>query len=304
MGEGIRARRRQDNILNEWAIYNLAYAIDESAGGTSGSFTLRSTYYKRAASAYTVSANGTVSLTSSTQKTAANLAVGDYIVNVSTSSNTSTTGDTLYKITSKSGTTNVTIGYEAYTPSLIAKGTDTGNRVTSETLDYPIDGKQGDYWYVMISGSYTAYVWDVFEDVGAYVSTRTTRPTVSIKSGTTIYYGSSYDTFDKTTGLYSYSGWSSYTTSSSKDCLAADDAGVFEGCWTLETSPATTVYDDRYTCNSSSVTPHYGYTGVYKAVKGDSTGNTVESADISAYPQDGAQNGFYYVYSRRYKKRV
>lgn len=310
MGEGIRARRRQTDGIYEWAVYSLVYGIDESASGTSDSFTLSSSRYKRAASAYTVSADGTVSLTNSTQKTAANLAVGDYIVNVSTSNNTSTTGTKLYKITSKSvsGTT-YTINYIAYTPKKILKGEDTGERVTSTTLDYPVDGKQGNYWYVMISGSYLAYVWDVFEDVGSYKSSQTTNQDVSIPSGTTIYYrpdryGNTSWTIDKETGLFTYSGWSSYKTSSSNNCLTASDANVFDNEWTLETSPATNIYSGTAVTFERSARAEYCYTGVYEGVKGDATGNTVESADVNAYPQNGAQDGYWYVFVRSYKKRL
>lgn len=308
MGEGIRARRRQDNILNEWAIYNLAYAIDESAGGTSGSFTLRSTYYKRAASAYTVSAGGTVSLTGSTQKTVANLAVGDYIVDVSTSSNTSTTGTTLYKITSKSGTTTVTIGYEAYTPSLIAKGTDTGNRVTSKTNDYPIDGIQGDYWYVQIAGSYTMYVWNVYNAAVQYTEKTQTGYTVkNLTTSTKIYaayssYGGAEYTFDSTTGIFTlkadltteYTGVSAFT---------GDGHGTSKS-WMVGTTSGTEMYVGYSTTSSTSlggVTRHYSQ---FSGSRQDATGYTVESVDINAYPQDYYQDGYWYTYSHSYKKRI
>ena len=38
--------------------------------------------------------------------------------------------------------------------------------------------------------------------------------------------------------------------------------------------------------------------------KGEATGNTVYSEDINAYPQDGLQGEYWYVYKRSYKKRA
>lgn len=304
MGSGIRARRRS-NGLNEWAIYSLAYAIDESVSGTSGTFSLRSSYYKRAASAYTVDAStGQVSLTNSTQKTAANLAVGDYIVNISTSSSTATTGTKLYKITSKSGKTTVTFGYEAFTPSLIAKGTDTGERITSKNQDYPIDGKQGDNWYVMIAGSYLVYVWDVFQDDGYYSKISESNYRVDVPSGSTIYYrpdnyGTTAISLNKETGLFEYSNWST-TTGSPSD---ASDI-LFNHEWSLSASPTAEYYSSATNVSTKFAIVRYRYYSEYIGVKGESTGTIAESHDINAYPQDGAQNGYYYVFKRSYKKRI
>ena len=108
-------------------------------------------------------------LINATQKTAAELNVGDYLVNVSTSNNTSTTEyNSLYRITniSQNGTDYI-ISYEQFIAKPIAQGADTGLRVASETLDYPVNGlapydevfRTGafnyydDMWFTLIQGN-------------------------------------------------------------------------------------------------------------------------------------------------------
>lgn len=306
MGSGIRARRRSSG-LNEWAIYSLAYAIDESVSGTSGTFSIRSSYYKRAASAYTVdTSTGQVSLTNSTQKTAANLAVGDYIVNISTSSSTATTGTKLYKITSKSGSNTITFGYEAFKPSKIAKGTDTGERITSKNQDYPIDGKQGDNWYVMIAGSYTAYVWDIYNCT--YRNGYKEKTTNIANSWLSDCYASKSYSFDIITGLYTLIDPVSVHIGSGDDITTAYNNGYY---LIKNTKSGEIMYKYNYL---NETDPYHSTLTRYTAVedesiqvpggKGEATGNTVESYDISAYPQDGLVGDFWYEYVRSYKKRI
>jgi len=148
MRRGTIAQRKGGFV---WAVYELAMGIDESTGGTNSSFSLASTRYKRAAKSYTVSSDGTVSLENPVLTTAADMVKDDYLVNVSTGNSTSTTGTKLYKITAISGSSTRQINYKAYTPSLCAKGADTGQRVKSEdATTYPHDGIQGDYYYVLL----------------------------------------------------------------------------------------------------------------------------------------------------------
>lgn len=150
MGNGIRARRR-NSAKYVWAVYTIIKGIDENAGGTSGSVALLSTNQNYASSTYTVGSNGTITLTNATKKTASELLVGEYITDISTSGAATTTGTTLYKITqnASSSTFSRTISYIAYTPKNM-RGTDTGDRIKSKTLDYPENGIQGDYWYVLL----------------------------------------------------------------------------------------------------------------------------------------------------------
>ena len=86
---GVIEKRKSGGFV--WAIYELAMGIDESVDGTSGSFNLSSSRYKRVAQSYSVSSSGTISLVDSVQTTAANMAIGDYLVNISTSNNTRST---------------------------------------------------------------------------------------------------------------------------------------------------------------------------------------------------------------------
>jgi hypothetical protein len=82
-----------------WAKYAVDYT---EKAGLSATVTLNYDRTKKAASAYTIQ-NGTFKLTNSATKTIENLAVGDCLVNISTSNNTSTSGSTLYKVTANGG---------------------------------------------------------------------------------------------------------------------------------------------------------------------------------------------------------
>lgn len=82
-----------------WAKYAVVYT---EVSGTSKSFSPNYARTKKAATTYTIQ-NGVFVLQNSTTKTAENIAVGDYLVNVSTSNNSSTSGSTLYKVTRHSG---------------------------------------------------------------------------------------------------------------------------------------------------------------------------------------------------------
>lgn len=279
-----------------WAVYNLAYGIDESAGGTDGNVKLSSSRYKMAAKGYTISDSGTVTLTDPTKTTAANLAVGDYLVNVSTSNSTATTGDTLYKVTGVSGSYNYTITYTAYTPALNARGTDTGQRVESNTADdYPSDGVQGDYYYVMVKGYGTVYMWDVFTIITTYgYKEKTSRGGTVNVSGSTIYYSSAYT-------FYPWDRSSAYTLTNP----GAGDYNDTANYWMVDSTSGSTMYKGRSSFGPSEVKAVTTYTtardtSLVRYSKGSATGETVESVSAAAYPQDGVQGDYWYTYNSSY----
>lgn len=286
-----------------WAIYSVVYGVDESAGGTGGSVRLSSSRYKMAAKAYTVSEDGTVSLTDSTRTTAANLAVGDYLVNVSTSNSTSTTGTTLYKVTGASSSGSyVNVSYTAYTPSLCAKGADTGQRVESNTADdYPVYGIQGDYYYVMVKGYGTVYVWDVFNltTTYGYKEKTTSGYSVSMYTNNNLYVSSTY-TFDTTTGYYTLTNPSATTSPSSvsgkywmKTSSGKSPAmyyGWTEWAWTPGSTGTITTTQYSSSRDHSNV--------IY--TKGSATGEQVQSVSQTAYPSDGVQGDYWYTYNSSY----
>lgn len=285
-----------------WAVYNLAYSIDESAGGTDGSVSLSSSRYKMAAKGYTISDSGTVTLTDPTKTTAANLAVGDYLVNVSTSNSTATTGDTLYKVTGVSGSWNYTITYTAYTPALNARGTDTGQRVESNTADdYPSDGVQGDYYYVMVKGYGTVYVWDVYNLTTTYgYKERTTSGySVNLYTNSELEVASKY-TFDTTTGYYTLTNPSTTTSSSSVSgkywmkTSSGKSQDMYYGWtdWAWTPGSVGTITTTQY--SSSRDHSNVIYT------KGSATGEQVQSVSQTAYPSDGVQGDYWYTYNSSY----
>lgn len=298
---GVIAQRKDGYV---WAIYSVVYGVDESAGGTGGSVRLSSSRYKMAAKAYTVSEDGTVSLTDSTRTTAANLAVGDYLVNVSTSNNTSTTGTTLYKVTGTSSSGSyVTVSYTAYTPSLCAKGVDTGQRVESETADYPVDGLHTDgQWYTLIRGYATVYVWDVFTIITTYGYKESTTQsggmigTVIEVNTSGIMYASAY-TFNTSNGYYTL-------TSPRYDSSNGSASGNYWMPGSSETSQ--TMYHGANSLNTSRIEAGTKYTSSRDTSlttygKGSATGESVESVSSTAYPQDGVQGDYWYTYSHSYE---
>lgn len=79
-----------------WGRYTVSRAAVSSGSGTTSN--IGASIYKYTSSSYTISGS-TFSLTSPSYTKAEDLTVGKYIVNVSTSSNSSKTGTTLYQIT-------------------------------------------------------------------------------------------------------------------------------------------------------------------------------------------------------------
>ena len=321
---GVLAQRKSDGYV--WAVYEPLMIIDESTGGTSGSFSLSRTRYKQVAKSYTVSADGTISLTNPTQTTASNMVVGDYLVNISTSNNTSTTGSTLYKITAISGSSTRTITYTAYTPTPI-RGENMIEQVESITPDYPIDGLHTDgKWYVMLKGKYVVYVWDVFNVVNNGWNTVGSTPDRNTNPPIGIHYNlnTSASYYDKSQTIY--------YTSSSKN-ITIDDNGYASGFssslsligvssdWNNDLKKAyyaPTSTNNRhyyYGVNSSStegsgtdtkgiVTATTRYDIIEKYAQGSATGEIVESPNASAYPQNGVLGNYWYVYSHEYEKII
>ena len=294
MGDGIRARRRSDKMF-VWAIYTIGKAIDESTGGTSGSFTLTSSRYKMAASSYTVSASGTISLEGATQKTASQIAVGDYLVNVSTSNSTATTGNSIYKVTAVSGSSSRTITYTSYTP-VDAVGEDTGNRVEGEPFTYPNDGIYNGYWYVLIRGKTTIHVWDIYNvtQKANYITVSSSGSRLYTDGDEEIYYASSYrEDNDKiwlvspsTTTVASFTGFSTYY-------------------WAL-TNYGAVVHKGGTKANNNNISGYTKYTRENNPIptKGTSTGKAVLSAARSMYPSDGKDGNYWYVYNHSYEGRI
>lgn len=125
-----------------WAKYAVVYT---EVSGASKSFSPNYARTKKVATAYTIQ-NGVFVLQNSTTKTAENIAVGDYLVNVSTTNNSSTSGSTLYKVTRHSGrpwttssrvmNVNYADGTVIYGTKIYSQNPDTGELTLSGTYTY------------------------------------------------------------------------------------------------------------------------------------------------------------------------
>lgn len=302
-----------------WKIYTVVTGINESIINSTGSFNLSRTRYKMAAKSYTVSSSGTITLTNPTQTTAANLVVGDYLVNISTSNNTSTTSTNyLYKIVdiTVSGTT-YTISYQRFKVGNNAKGTFTGEQVSADKLTYPVDDIwDGDgRWYELIKGEYVVYVWEQYS-----LTTGTNYVQVTESDDQRIYGDGSNSftynrcetmSFNKTTGKYTLSNQGTATATFAS---------------TSGTNPKATLkpsggYYGSAGSNKSSVfkiSSGAGYSGsngldlvlsgtLYTAEKEKVAGNligTVESIKSDAYPNNAMLGANWYKYSHSYIKAI
>ena len=289
-----------------WKVYDIDTKLN---GGTTGSISIRSNRTKMASTEFTYS-NGTFTLTNPTSKTITNLNVGDYIVDIRTTTAGAniTSGSAIYKVTGKSGHSNITLSYTKYTSMKNIQGSTYYYDVASDTLDYPIDGEQDGYWYVMVKGEYEMYVWDVYEKgesqnyvLGPITSTESYNP-----SGSPVYYRCwSSVTINTDTGSINATG--SYSdklcdsgTLSGYYCYIDGGGAAVNGKWVLGVNREGDLY--KFTSSSSTNLTYGKVTSVKEVtpIKGNATGTTVESQSNTAYPENNYKGDYWYVYSHSY----
>lgn len=287
-----------------WAVYDIGYGLDESSA-TSITESLRSSSTKMASDSYTVSSSG-FTLTNSTSIKVPDLA-GKYIVNISKGSSTSITGTYIYYVHSVSSSGfNRTVTTTRYS-SVLIKGDTELYRVESDTMDYPVNGEQDGYWYVLLKGEKPMYVWDVYEKLTQYQEKTTDNSYFGPSSWPVdLLYSSSYS-FDASTGKYTLIKGTekSFTENRFGDQTGAPislSRKYYQKYNYMNSSWNTDVMYYDYT--NADYTNHTWYAKKYSSesatIKGTSTGTTVESDNNSAYPQDGARGDYWYVYSHSY----
>lgn len=235
-----------------WGKYSIAFTEKEGTAATASRTYNKTTY---AANAYTID-SGSFKLSSPSATQFQNLTKGKYSLNINNSNTTTSSGSTLYKITSNSGRT-----------------------------------------------------WT--QDEGSYGSQITMRD----RSGNGVVTNHVTGiTFDSATGKFSSSGTSNgallkgavvYTNDMSGDSLECSGfTGASQVRKILIKDNWTATGDDQYleypvqtatisASGSSNVTVGYTpYTAVQ--IRGDFI-ETVESIDAAAYPENGAQGGYWYA---------
>ena len=292
-----------------WKVYDIGTQL---TGGTTGSISIRKTRTKMTSTEFTYS-NGTFTLTNPKSKTITNLSVGDYIVDIRTTTAGAniTSGSAIYKVTGKSGSSNIILSYTEYTSMKNIQGSTYYYDVASDTLDYPIDGEQDGYWYVMVKGEKEMYVWDVYNVSTKYGYKESSKSaTVNFVSGNSIYMASSYS-FNKSSGTFTLNNpVSTRWTSSYADILGISN--ISDGpYWMKNSDYGSYVMTEMLT--EGTLTPTLELSGTQKYavtdesaityIKGTSTGTTVESDSNTLYPQDGAQGNYWYTYSHSYMKK-
>lgn len=241
----------QGGAKTMWGKYTLAFAEKEGTAATASRTYNRTTY---AANTYTIDGSS-FKLTSPSATQFQNLTAGKFSVNINNSNTTTSSGSTLYKITSNSGRT--------YTQN-------TGSYNTTDTMS--------------LSGSYTS--WKVVKSItfnstsGTFSGTATT--VYNLSKGTVVYVT------DINSGSLSNSGISN----ASKVYMVRIDGDMeydSEGnMYRFDVSIAEVTAS-----GSSTVT--IGYTPYTLGhIRGEFI-ETVEASDPSAYPENGEQDGYWYV---------
>lgn len=183
-----------------------------------------------------------------------------------------------------------------------SRGEDTGMTVESEDEnDYPADGIQGDYYYVMVRGYGTVYIWDVYNLTTTYGYKERTSSgySVSMATNNNLYVASTY-TFDTTTGYYTLTNPSATTSSGSVSgkywmkISSGKSQNMYYGWtdWAWIPGSTGTITTTRY--YASKDTSNVIYT------KGSATGEQVQSVSQNAYPSDGVQGDYWYTYNSSY----
>ena len=132
-----------------------------------------STYFYRATS---YSRSGKTFTATGTRTRASSLAVGNYLIqnNGAFVNSTSLSGDTLFKITKKSGSSTVSLTFDTYTVGDV-KGNYIDTVTSYNPYEYPDDGAQDGYWYVRVetgsvSNGIATFVIQNFDSNGATVT--------------------------------------------------------------------------------------------------------------------------------------
>ena len=316
---GCFAGRKEPKYV--WYVYDLSWALDE-ASATTGSASLNNSSLRMTSGQYTVDASGFTLVNPLYQKPS-QMASKVYVVDISSQGSTDTTGPYLYEVT-RTGGWNPTYQYVRYSSAPVRGGTVLWV-VESDTMDYPIDGEQGGYWYVMVKGERPMYVWDVFNVIqiqNGYEQVSTPDGTALIpdvggapspwENNYTVVSSNQQYTFDTSTGKYEIVGRSYETSSDSRLNEAVKNArnSYFFTTSTSSTRKTSKLYYNLIDYELGQKWSDYGYyctvettltsQPAYIESRGNATGQTVESTDIVAYPQDGVQGEYWYTYSHSY----
>lgn len=212
--------------------------------------------------------------------------------------------------------TETTPVWAVYTVVNGTRGSDTGERVESDTMDYPVNGRLGDYWYVLLRGYTTVYVWDIYNLKTSYgykeVAVTSGNLPMSIAVNTAPYAGSSYS-FDKNTGLFTITNANLVTsqsglankwwidtdfgsTSNPSTTKTASHRRIRYGCsswdWNGVGNKGTIVATKGFSSERDTAYPMYS--------KGTATEKIIKSAASDFYPQDGKYGDSWLVYSHSY----
>ena len=292
-----------------WKVYDIDTQL---SGGTIGSISIRSNRTKMASTEFTYS-NGTFTLTNPTSKTITNLSVGDYIVDIRTNTAGAniTSGSAIYKVTGKSGSSNITLSYTKYTSMKNIQGSTYYYDVASDTLDYPMDGEQDGYWYVMVKGEQEMHVWDVYEKALQYQEKMTNNSHFGPSSWPVrLLYSSSYS-FDASTGKYTLINGTDKDFIENNFNMQLGAPNVLSGKYYQTYNVRYRSWNtDRmyYSATNLDYTDHTWYAEkLYSSesviIRGAATGESVESWEETAYPMNGEHGSYWYVYSHSYMKK-
>lgn len=270
--------------LLTWKKYSIQYDKDESTAYDGSSSSMSSSTTKMAADSYTVSSDGVFTLVSPTSTQVTNL-TGKWIVDISTSSSSATTGSTLYYVRSISGWTSKTINYTRYTGAVISGYTYLED-VQAAPGTYPVLGIQSGYRWVLRNCTYNRYAI-------SYTITLHSSGTTSIAPGNRMRLHSTYSqSIINNEPKFVCDG--PHTTVMSGDPI---------GSYKYESGDGTAPSYRPALVESTTGTYLYEYLSIsgsnvtYKTFAWNPKGNYVDSitADADAYPHDGISGDYWYT---------
>lgn len=148
------ARRRMMVTVNGgpkyvWSVYNTAYVRDDATAITGNVSLSRA---RMVSKTYAVDESG-FTLVDPSSKSAILVRSGDCFVDLENVTSTVVSGPYLYVVNrvTQSGVSPVPFEYTRYSAKIGRSGSEL-YRIESNTLDYPIDGEQDGYWYVLVEG--------------------------------------------------------------------------------------------------------------------------------------------------------
>lgn len=269
-----------------WEVYDYTQTMVELSDESS--FRASTKASCMASSSYTVSANG-FTLVDATQTIISAISKNQFIVAPPTVlGDTAIEGKYLYKCTGYSQSGPQWILYVQKYGVDVSRGNEALSTVSSDTLDYPVDGVQGDKWYVLVENNSSLYIY------GKYTVQK-----VAVENGSGTQTGVLYSTSVNAADSYTIekgtsSQYQFVLTNPTQKMLSNALRQYIVSFTNTSSAKGSTLY---YLRSVPSITQTSAPAQYYQYSVGDGQGEFLEYiTDASkAYPINGSQDDYWYV---------